>query len=66
MVGGTLIAGLLLLPLIVGLSYGVATATTRFGLDPDDHSVPVITSCMDLAGVIAVLASMTLVGALPR
>ena len=65
MIGGSLLAGSLLLPLILGLSYGVAAATIRFGLDPDDHSVPVITSCMDLAGVVAVLASMTFVGALP-
>ena len=28
-------------------------ATARLGLDPDDQSVPVITSCMDLAGVAA-------------
>lgn len=65
MVGGTLFAGLMLLPAILLLSYTVAVATTRFGLDPDDQSVPVITSCMDLAGVITLLISMTLLGVLP-
>jgi mgtE-like transporter len=65
MIAGTLLAGSALLPLLLGLSYGIAVATTRFGLDPDDHSVPVITSCMDLAGVVAVLAAMTFVRALP-
>lgn len=65
MIGGTLLAGFMLLPLILLLAYGVAVATARFGLDPDDQSVPVITSAMDLAGVIAVLLSMTLLGVLP-
>ena len=64
MIVGTLLAGLMMLPLILMLSYGVAVATTRFGLDPDDQSVPVITSSMDLAGVIAVLLSMSLLGVL--
>jgi len=64
MVGGTLLAGALLLPAILVISYGVAVATARFGLDPDDQSVPVITSCMDLFGVIAILFAMTAIGVL--
>jgi mgtE-like transporter len=65
MIGGTLLAGLALLPVMLTLSYGVAVTTARLGLDPDDQSVPVITSCMDLAGVAAVLAVMSLLGVLP-
>ncbi|MGZ8581965.1 MAG: magnesium transporter [Actinomycetota bacterium] len=65
MVGGTLLAGLLLLPVLLTLSYAVAVATARLGLDPDDQSVPVITSCMDLAGVVAVLVVMSSLGVLP-
>jgi mgtE-like transporter len=66
MIGGTLLAGAMLLPLILLVSYAVRVATARFGLDPDDQSVPVITSCLDLAGVIAVLLSMTALGVFPR
>ncbi len=65
MVGGTMLAGAAVLPVILALSYAVAVATARFGLDPDDHSVPVITSGMDLAGVVAVLLAMTVIGVLP-
>jgi mgtE-like transporter len=65
MIGGTVLAGLFVLPILLLLSYGVAVATARFGLDPDDQSVPVITSGMDLVGVIAVLLSMTALGVLP-
>jgi len=65
MIGGTALAGLMLLPLILLVSYGIAVATTRFRLDPDDQSVPVIPSCMDLAGMLAVLLAMTAIGVLP-
>jgi mgtE-like transporter len=66
MIGGTLLAGSMMLPTILLLSYGVAVATARFGLDPDDQSVPIITSAMDLAGVIAVLLAMAALGVFPH
>jgi mgtE-like transporter len=62
MVGGTLLAGLLVLPAILVVGYEVAVLTARFGLDPDDHSVPIITSVMDVAGVAAVLWAMGVLG----
>lgn len=64
MIGATMLAGLLVLPVILALAYGVAVATAWFGLDPDDHSVPVITSAMDLVGVAAVLVAMHALGVL--
>jgi cation transporter-like permease len=36
--------------------------SSRFGLDPDNHGVPIITSVMDLSGVAAFLVAMTIVG----
>jgi mgtE-like transporter len=62
MIGGTVLAGLLTLPLILVTGYYVAILTSRFGLDPDDHSVPIITSLMDLAGVVAIFIAMSLSG----
>ena len=62
MVGGTLLAGLMLLPLIVGTGYYIAVLTSRFGLDPDNHAVPIITSLMDLAGVVAIFVAMSVSG----
>jgi len=64
MVGGTVLAGAFVLPLILVVGYGVATMTARYGLDPDDQSVPIITSAMDLLGVAAVILSMSLLGVL--
>lgn len=61
-VAGTLLAGLIVLPIILLAGYYTAVVTTRFGLDPDNHAVPVITSLLDLAGVAAVLFAMGVLG----
>jgi mgtE-like transporter len=63
MIGGTLLAGLLALPLTLIVGYELAVVTSRFGLDPDNVGVPIITSVMDLAGVGCVLLAMSLLGA---
>ncbi len=62
MIGGTLLAGAVTVPLTLALSYEVAILTSRFGLDPDNAGVPIITSVMDLAGVAAFLVAMTALG----
>ncbi len=62
MIGGTLLAGVLALPVVIGVGYYLAIVTSRFGLDPDNHSVPIITSVMDLVGVAAVLIAMATLG----
>jgi mgtE-like transporter len=59
---GTVLAGLALLPIILALGYYLAVGTTRFGLDPDNHTVPLTTGVMDLAGVVAFVAAMSLLG----
>jgi len=62
MVGGTMLAGLLVMPLILAIGYYIAVLTSRFGLDPDNHAVPIITSVMDLTGVVAIFVAMSLSG----
>jgi mgtE-like transporter len=64
-IGGTLLAGLLVTPVTIVAGYYIAVSTYRFGLDPDNHSVPVITSLLDLAGVAAILLVMRTSGVLP-
>jgi mgtE-like transporter len=63
---GTLVAGLIATPLTIVVSYELAIWSYRFGLDPDNQTVPAITSIMDLAGVACVLLVMTLSGVLPH
>ena len=62
MIGGTLLAGILATALAIVVGYYIAIITTRFGLDPDNHSVPIITSVMDLAGVLSFLFVLSLLG----
>jgi mgtE-like transporter len=66
LVGGTTLAGLIATPITLAASYYLAIGTYRFGLDPDNQSVPIITSVMDLAGIAVVLFVMTSLGVLPH
>ncbi len=62
MVGGTFVAGLLATAIAIVCGYYIAILTTRFRLDPDNHSVPIITSVMDLAGTVSLLAALAVFG----
>jgi mgtE-like transporter len=66
LVVATLVAGVLVTPITIVASYYLAVVTYRFGLDPDNQSVPIITSVMDLSGVAVVLLVMTSSGVLPH
>lgn len=62
MIGGTVLTGLLATAIAVVVAYYVAVLSSRFGLDPDNQSVPVITSVMDLSGVICFLLVLSVLG----
>ena len=62
----TLLAGLIATHITIVLSYYLAILTYRFGLDPDNQTVPIITSFMDLSGVACVLFVMSISGVLPH
>jgi mgtE-like transporter len=62
MIGGTLMAGLMATAITIVVSYCIAVFTARFGLDPDNFSVPFITSFMDLAGVLSFLLVLSVLG----
>ena len=63
-VGVVLLAGAVVTPLAIATGGTLAVATLRLGLDPDDQTVPVLTSVMDLAGVGCVLAVAAWMGML--
>jgi mgtE-like transporter len=65
LIGATLLAGAIVLPITLVVGYYVAVLTARFGIDPDNQGVPFITSLMDLAGVAAILLVMRTSGVLP-
>ncbi len=61
-IGLTLLAGLLATGITITVAYYLAILTTRFGLNPDNHGVPIITSVMDLTGIICLLFAMSVFG----
>ena len=56
-----LLAGLFATPILATTAYVAAVASFHFGFDPDNHGIPIVTATMDLAGVICLLAAITIV-----
>lgn len=44
------------------IGYYAAIVTYRFGFDPDNHTIPLVTSGMDLLGLICLVAALVVVG----
>ncbi|MTV25985.1 hypothetical protein FTX61_11275 [Nitriliruptoraceae bacterium ZYF776] len=59
-VGVTLLGGLLATPILALVAYVAATASFRFGFDPDNHGIPIVTASMDLSGVLCLVAAITI------
>jgi len=55
-VGLGLTAGLISTLFLSVVAYAVATASVHFGLDPDNEGIPIVTSTMDLLGLIILVA----------
>ena len=60
---GIVMVGGILATLLAGLiGYYAATTTYRFGFDPDNHTIPLVTSGMDLLGVICLVVALVIFG----
>jgi mgtE-like transporter len=55
-----LLSGLFALPILALTAYIAASVSFRFGFDPDNHGIPIVTATMDLTGVLCLLAAVTL------
>ncbi len=60
--GISLAAGFLVTCVAVVVAYYTAVLSYRIGLDPDNHGIPIITSTMDLVGMICLVAAMAVFG----
>ena len=58
--GVVLLAGLFALPILALTAYAAASVSFRFGFDPDNHGIPIVTATMDLTGVLCLVAAITL------
>ena len=64
MILGTFSGGVMATTIALVVAYYLAILTTRFGLDPDNHGVPIITSVMDFSGVLCFLFGLSILGTL--
>jgi mgtE-like transporter len=62
MVGVALTGGMLAFFFLFAVAYYAATATFHFGLDPDNHGIPIVTATMDFLGVLCLVAAISLFG----
>jgi mgtE-like transporter len=61
-VGVVMLGGLLATLVASAIGYYAAITTYRFGLDPDNHTIPLVTSGMDLLGVICLVIALGALG----
>jgi mgtE-like transporter len=59
-IGVTLLAGLFAFPIMALTAYAAAATSFRHGFDPDNHGIPIVTATMDLAGVLCLVAAISL------
>lgn len=60
--GATMAGGLLAVAVASVIGYYAAVFTFRLRLDPDNHTVPLVTSGMDLLGAICLVAALVIFG----
>ncbi|MGE4275219.1 MAG: magnesium transporter [Candidatus Methanomethylophilaceae archaeon] len=60
MLGISLVAGLIAVTILNILCYYIAVGATRLDLNPDDHSIPLATSTMDMLGTVVFVAIVIL------
>jgi mgtE-like transporter len=59
-IGVVLLGGLFAFPILAFAAYASAATSFRFGFDPDNHGIPIVTATMDLTGVLCLLGAITL------
>jgi mgtE-like transporter len=62
LVATSMAGGLLATVALSTVAYVAATATYRFGLDPDNHGIPIVTASMDLLGILCLVAAIGVTG----
>jgi mgtE-like transporter len=56
------LAGFFATTAAVLVGFYAAVATFRFGLDPDNHSIPLVTSSLDLLGAVSLILAIVILG----
>src|SRR5262249_49414965 len=62
MLAVSLLAGFFATTASVIVGFYAAVATFRFGLDPDNHGIPLVTSSLDLLGAVSLILAIVILG----
>lgn len=62
LVGVSLVGGLMATVALSSVAYGAASAAFRFGLDPDNHGIPIVTAAMDFLGILCLVSAVAITG----
>lgn len=62
LVATAVLGGAMATALLAAVAYAAAVATFRFGLDPDNHGIPIVTASMDLFGILCLVGAIGLTG----
>ena len=57
-----MVGGLMATVVAAFIGYYAAIITYRFGFDPDNHTIPLVTSGMDLLGVVCLVVALVIFG----
>jgi mgtE-like transporter len=60
--GVVMVGGIMATVIAAVIGYYAAVVTYRFGLNPDTHTIPIVTSGMDLLGVTCLVTALVLFG----
>ncbi len=58
----SLTGGLMATLALSSVAYGAAAAAFRFGLDPDNHGIPIVTATMDFLGILCLVSAVAITG----
>jgi mgtE-like transporter len=61
-IGIVMVGGILATFIAALIGYYAATTTYRFGFDPDNHTIPLVTSGMDLLGITCLVLALVIFG----
>lgn len=60
LIGVTLLAGVFAVFLLSVVAYAAAMLSFHFGLDPDNHGIPIVTAAMDFLGILCLVAAIAI------
>ena len=59
------LAALLPTAVVLAIAYYGTLTIVRFGLDPDNHGIPLVTACLDVVGALTLVGALLLWGVAP-